>query len=332
MDANNTTSDNITIIDPFIFNAHIYTRHAAVTFISISFILGIPVNALVVLVHSQIKEKTVTDWMIFYIAICDILSLMNAPFYVCQFEGFWMLGVPNFFCIYNHVNISSSSMASYLYCAATAVERYFKVVRSKEAFSVRIARFLWLPVFVISFGLGSLNIWTVSNNVNGHCMYNVEGRYLATLEYIFLLSVAFGSSIIMTVCYTRTGIHLMIKLKEISQSYGAGSALKRSYKNTIQTTKMLAIVTVVFLFSANAPYVIGIMFTVAEPTKEPQMSIFVFFGISFFLNNFFNPFLYMAMSLIFRQRAMSLFRQCWKSRYAVTEESSELPNIKGAND
>lgn len=90
---------------------------------------------------------------------------------------------------------------------------------------------------------------------------------------------------------------------------------------------MLAVVTVVFLFSANVPYVIGVIMTIHQPTKEPEMSVMFILSISFFFNNFFNPLLYIAMSESFRRRSKQLFASCCRccfSRYVVENKTLEL--------
>lgn len=310
-------SNNTTVINPFYSYVNEWTKHGASIFVSLSFVLGIPGNILVLLVHKNIKEKTVTDWMIFYIAVCDIMSLLNAPLYVCQFQGYWLLGFPNFLCKYHYTNLNSVTMAAYIFTACTAVERLAKVVFSKEIFSTTVAKYVWIPVFLVSFGMGSLTIWTVNNNANNYCMYNVEGWFLATIEYALVFLTAFISSIIMTACYIKIGMFLIKKMREMSSATFA-----KSYRNTVHTTKMLAIVTVVFLFSANVPHVVVIALTINEPTKEPEMSVTIFLGLTFFINNFFNPILYMGMNETFRKRVKHLFRVCCSSRYAPSEEGT----------
>ena len=72
-------AENSTVVDPFYTQVYDWTKHGLSIFVSISFLLGVPGNSLVVMVHTRIKDKSVTDWMIFYVAVCDILSLINVP-------------------------------------------------------------------------------------------------------------------------------------------------------------------------------------------------------------------------------------------------------------
>lgn len=313
--------ENQTVFDPYYVRVNEITRDAVSVFVSLSFLLGVSGNILVVLVHRKIKEKSVTDWMIFYIAVCDILSLLNMPMYICQVEAYWTIGFPDILCKLHIFNSNSVSMASYFFCASTALERYFKIVASKDIFTQVRAKWLWIPMFVLSYGLGALAIKAVKNNANGHCSFDLEAKYLSTITYGSVMFVAVASSIIITLCYIRIGVYLVSKMKDIAQSL-SNDAFAKSYKNSIQTTKMLAVVTVVFLFSANAPYVTGFIVSVTPPTQEPWMSVVFVFSAMFVVNNFVNPFLYMLMSTSFRQRSAEVMRSCCGNKYAISEKTS----------
>lgn len=294
------------------------TKIGASVFVSFSFAVGVPGNILVMLVHKNIKEKTVTDWMIFYIAVCDVMSLVNVPSYVSQYQDYWSIySYPNFLCKAHYFNLNSVSMASYICTACTAMERYFKVLLSKEIFSSSKAKYIWIPIFITAYAAGAPTLWVINNNDNNRCMYDMKVRYLATIEYGILLFTAVVASVVMTVCYIKIGLFLMRKIREMSSATFA-----KSYKSTVHTTKMLAIVTGVFLFSSNVPYIAGLMMSIKKPDTEPEMSLTVIFGITFFFNTFFNPILYLGMSPTFRQRVKSLFYGCCCSKYTPEEETS----------
>lgn len=319
--SNNTT---VTVIDPFYVHIHDGTKIGASIFVCLSFVLGVPGNILVVLVHKNIKDKTTADWMIFYIAVCDILSLINAPSYVCQFQGYWSTyNFPRFLCKLHYFSLNSVSMAAYIFTALTAVERYFKVVASKEIFDSGKVRCIWIPVFFTAYLSCCPTLWVTTSNANNHCMYDISLRFLATIQYAIVLFTSFSASIIMITCYIRVCVFLVLKMREMSST-----ALVKNYKMTIHTTKMLAIVTVAFLFSSNAPYIAGFLMSLNKPNKEPEMSLTVLFGIAFYFNTFFNPFLYLVMSATFRQRTKALFNGCCYSKYAPTDENTGSTAIK----
>ena len=310
--------ENSTIVDPFYIHVYDWTKHSVSIFFGISVLLGVPGNILVIAVHKRIREKSVTDWMIFYVALCDIMSLINAPLYFCQLQSLWPLGFPDFLCKYHYCNMHSISMSSYLFCAIMALERYFKVVTSKDILSLTLVRYIWIPVFLVSYGIGSLIVFTVRNNPNGHCMYSYDGRNLAAIQYAIMLFVAFMTTLVMIVCYARIGVFLHMKMKEVSRS---GNALSKSYKQTLQITNVLAIVTIVFLFSSNTPYIVGVVFSLEQPVDEPSMSMLLVFSLTFYINTFFNPFLYTVMSATFRIRTKRLFQSCCGSPYLPSEQS-----------
>ena len=319
-------AENITVVDPFYIYVNDWTKYSISIFFGISVLLGVPGNSLVVIVHSRLKEKTVTDWMIFYVAVCDIMSLINIPLYLCQLHVLWPLGFPDFLCKYHYFNTYSVSMSSYFFCAIMALERYFKVVTSKDMTSLANVKYIWIPVFLISYGIGSLVIFYAGNNPNGHCGFDFNKTNLATVEYAIMLFVAFVSTLVMIMCYGRVSVFLHKKMKEICRG---GTSFSNSYKNTLQTTKMLAIVTLVFLFSSNTPYIVGVVFAMNQPDDEPSMSVLTVLSIIFFFNTFFNPLLYMAMSASFRKRSKRLLQSCCGSKYAPSEQSQMTSSVSG---
>ena len=300
--------DNITVIDPYYVSVHQTTKHVASAFVSISFLLGVPGNILVLLEHIRMTRKLTVDWMIFYMAVCDILSLMVLPVFIVQIQGYWAeIGLPEVLCKLHIFNSNSASMSSYFFCACTALERFYKVVLSKDLFSIRQAQFIWLPGFMMCYGLGLSSFLTVTNNANGHCMVDVNKRTVSMVAYGSVMVIALVSSLIMTVCYLGIGVFLLRRTKELSQSCLNVNFVRR-YQSTIQMTKMLAFVTIIFLLSADIPYIAGFSIMIEHPQDEPALSLVFLLSISFVVNNFINPFLYYNMNSSFRQRTKAILR------------------------
>ena len=319
--------DNITVIDPYYVSVHQTTKHVASAFVSISFLLGVPGNILVLLEHIRMTRKLTVDWMIFYMAVCDILSLMVLPVFIVQIQGYWAeIGLPEVLCKLHIFNSNSASMSSYFFCACTALERFYKVVLSKDLFSIRQAQFIWLPGFMMCYGLGLSSFLTVTNNANGHCMVDVNKRTVSMVAYGSVMVIALVSSLIMTVCYLGIGVFLLRRTKELSQSCLNVNFVRR-YQSTILMTKMLAFVTIIFLLSADIPYITGFSIMIVNPNKEPVRSLIFFLSISFVVNNFINPFLYYNMNSSFRQRTKAILSImcCSKSEMHVdlTESFSD---------
>jgi len=318
------TSNETAVIDPSYLLIADYAKIYLTTLASISVVLGLPGNSLVVLVHIQIKDKLVTDWMIFYLAVCDLLSLAVLPSVCIQVLGYWPIGFPDILCKLHLWHSNAVSMAAYMFCACTAMERFVKVCFSKDLFSQRQAQFIWIPISITCYGLGILAYVTVGNNPNGHCMIDLDQAALSAIAYGSVMVVAFISSGVMVLCYIGIGLFLLRTMKELTASKTNDSFAKR-YKSTIQMTKMLAIVTTVFLLSANIPYISSFITTVQLMHDEPAVSIMFMLSMGFMLNNFFNPYLYLGMSTSFRRRALAVVRPCCCciSEYAVTDESTK---------
>ena len=325
-------SNETEVIDPSYLMTADYAKVYLTILASISVVLGVPGNILVVLVHINIKDKLVTDWMIFYLAVCDLLSLAVLPNICIQVLGYWPIGFPNILCKLHLWHSNAVSMASYVFCACTAMERFVKVCLSKDLFSHRQTQFMWIPICIFSYGIGITSYIIVGNNANGHCMIYIDDPTLALVAYGTIMVVALIASIVMTLCYLGIGLFLLRTMKELSASKSNDNFAK-SYKNTIQMTKMLAIVTLVFLMSANLPYIAGFISNFYPIISEPLQSIVFMLTMLFMVNNFFNPYLYLGMSTSFRLRALKVVRSCCccLSNYADTDKSTEASDTKSTN-
>ena len=176
-------SDNVTVIDPLYVQVQDSTKTYLAVFNGVTFVLCFAEKSLVILVHSTVAEKTVTDWMIFYIAICDVVSALNAPLFICQMLECSVHGFPDIVCRLQYLNSSAASVGAYLFCACTAVERYCKVVVSKDVFSIRVAKFMWIVVFLTAYGVGSINLWATQSNMNGHCTSCLSATFFSELFF-----------------------------------------------------------------------------------------------------------------------------------------------------
>ena len=324
----NTTNET-EVFDPYYLFITDYAKVYTTILAGLSMGLGIPGNLLVVLVHINIKDKLVTDWMIFYLAVCDILSVLILPNLIIQMLGYWPIGFPGILCKLHLWHSNAVSMASYVFCACTALERFVKVCFSKDLFSKRQTQLMWIPICMFGYGLGILSFLTVDNNPNGHCMVDLELVALSAIAYGAVMVVALVSSAVMTFCYIGIGLFLLRTMKELTASK-TNDSFAKSYKNTIQMTKMLAIVTIVFLLSANTPYISSFIHMVHPNNEEPFQSITFMLTMLFMVNNFFNPYLYLGMSTSFRRRALKVLRPCCccLSNYAGTDESTEASETK----
>lgn len=105
---------NATVIDPYLINVYDLTTYGISMFLGIAVFIGIPGNTMVILVHTKIREKS--DWMIFYIAFCDLLSLFVLPLCIFLFNGFWALySFPNFLCKLLYFSLNTSSISAYFF-------------------------------------------------------------------------------------------------------------------------------------------------------------------------------------------------------------------------
>ena len=145
-----------------------------------------------------------------------MLSVMNV---MCQILECSVNGFPDIVCRLQYLNSSAASVASYLFFACTVVERYYKVVVSKDVFSIRVAKHIWIVIFLTANGVGAIHMWATHRNLNGHCMFNYALRYLAVIEYAIVFLFAFICSVVMIMCYVRIGVFGLRKIQELVHTY-----------------------------------------------------------------------------------------------------------------
>lgn len=317
-----TSQNSTTLFEPLHFVVWIGTKAAVATLLCISFIVGMPGNILVCLVHASLSQRSATDWMIFYIAVCDVMTLLTIPVFITQIFGALSQVSPNFLCKLHFFGANLALIASYLFCACTAVERYVKVAGKHRIDGLfrKCSRYMWIPVLVFSSVVTSTKLVTVTENGKGHCIYGVDKRDLVFIEYVIMLSIASVSSAVMCICYIATGVILIRKSMEFTKSSLNTDALK-THKSLVKITKALVIVTIVFLITANLPQASGLLFSHETP-QEPILSIAYILRNCNFFNTFLNPFIYYFMYSKFKQR----------SKYILQKIFCQSPNVVAAED
>lgn len=310
LSATNVSSQNTTIVlDPLYLVIGDGTKYAVTVFLSMSFAIGVPGNILVVLVHASTTPKSVTDWMIFYLAVCDLIYLLTAPLFITQFLDTWPQFAPDFLCKLLYFGGSLATVASYVFCACIAVERYIKVAGKQNIVMCleKSVRYFWIPVVIFSTTVTSTKLATVSNNEKGHCSYEVDDTDLVVTEYVIMLSLASVTSLVMCVCYIATGVLLIKKKNEYLKS-SLNTEAMATHKSLVKVTKTLAVVTAVFFITANLSQSSG-LFISHGITQEPLLSISFFLRLLYFVNAFLNPFIYFFMYGKFKRRSKYIARK-----------------------
>lgn len=321
-------NSNTTVIDPYFVNVNIWTKYGVSIFFSLAVLIGIPGNTMIILVHTKTRDKIVTDWMIFFIALCDLLSLFVVPLYMALFNGLWALYYfPNFLCKILYFCLNAATLSAYHFCACTALERFYKVVLSKDLFSIKVAKLICIPIFIVSSGFATITVFAVNNNANGHCVFDMKMRHMSEIGYVFRFFISIVASVCILVSYLSIGVFILRNMKDILKS-DLNSSFAKSYKNTVQTTKMLAIVTIVFLLSANVPVVATSIHASNMSSKEPFMTISVVLATTFVVNNFLNPIIYFAMCSAFRQRSLAILRSCFWNRNIAPGRDTSSNSVK----
>ncbi|KAH3882674.1 hypothetical protein DPMN_006618 [Dreissena polymorpha] len=224
--------------------------HGLVAFIALAMIIGLPGNVLVVLVHRRIKSPTATDWVVFYLAACDICSLVVCgPSYILTMTKLWNLFMPSFLCSFHFTILHSFFLASTSLITVVAVVRRSVINNNREPISARTSKFVGSIVIFVSIGLGSPSCILTKNTPSGFCYYAHEKAQLQTVVYGVYLLIILISNTITCVSY----VSIIPKLRNAARvaptdSDIINSAFVRTRRAATKATICLALVSVVFLF------------------------------------------------------------------------------------
>ncbi|KAH3870839.1 hypothetical protein DPMN_034030 [Dreissena polymorpha] len=107
--------------------------HGLHAFIALVMHFGLPGNILVVLVHRRITTPTATDWVVFYLAVCDICSLVVCgPSFVLIIRKVWNSFMPSFFCSFHYMIVHTCFIASTTLITLAAVIRRSVMITNRE--------------------------------------------------------------------------------------------------------------------------------------------------------------------------------------------------------
>ena len=302
MDANYTNTTNVQFV-PLFGRVPPWSRQVLSVFIGVAFVLGVPGNCLVVFVKRKLKQRAVTDYMVLNLAICDLTSLLIcAPTFITQFNDIYIL--PKELCKLHFVTLTTVLIASNMFIAITALERYVKITRSHSVMLTSTqAMHTWAPVFVFSSLVSSVLYFGTDSNEAGQCVYIPAGK---SIYVVIVTSTAMVvtciSGCIMCFCYIYIAVYLFRRWQNGVNMGGNGIIAKRR-ANTLKTTKVLALVTFIFFFSSSLPCIASFSILKHVPTSETSLVILFFVFRCYFINNCVNPMFYMTLDSRFRQMA-----------------------------
>ena len=170
--------------------------HGLTAYIALAMLLGLPGNILVVIVNGRIKTPTATDWMIIYLAVSDICSLVVCgPSFILMITKRWNYFMPSKICSFHFMIMHACFMASTILITVIAVIRRSVMITNREPMSARKSKLIGACVIVVSIGLGSPSLFLNKNTPSGFCYFDKQKAQLQTIVYgVYMLIILISNA------------------------------------------------------------------------------------------------------------------------------------------
>ena len=100
------------------------------TFLLISAILAFGGNSLILLVETQNKFKTSTDWLVFFMSANDnLFAVFNIPIFTIYHLGYWHVIANDITCKLHYFLKAVTMLSSTLLLTTVAIDRFFKTCK-----------------------------------------------------------------------------------------------------------------------------------------------------------------------------------------------------------
>lgn len=305
-------------------------KTAALVFYSLTCILGVPGNALVLWIAGVKMKRTVNTIWFLNLAIADLLCCLSIPFIVAEIllEGHWPYGqamckvLPTIIVVNMFTSIFTLNLIS--------LDRFVQVVKPVWAQNNRKLGLAWvfcalawalaiilsLPTMVLREMLTiddldvTICIFSSSNDVEEGCSINKDGSYKALTLTRFALGFLIPLLCIVF-CYTS------IARKVISSHFRAGRAFR----------VMLAVV-VAFFLSWFPYHVVGLLDIYGREWDAMFARAIDPLVISIaYVNSCMNPILYVFMGQDFKEKIKLSLRHAFEK--AFSEDTTHMMSSKG---
>ena len=187
------------------------------SYLSLSLILGIMGNGLVLIVFGKYKAATSTDWFIIFITIFDFISsVVNVPIYLTFSTGYWRNYGNDLICkLHMFISQSVALSSTFLICGLS-VERYLKICRRTGRQLNKFKALLVCIGITCVTTLLSAPCFEMYRNIRGQCTANAleQGVFLYYVMVLFTYIVAF---VVVTVSYTKISIAVLKSEKNVSR-------------------------------------------------------------------------------------------------------------------
>ena len=274
----------------------------------------------IAVVKSPNLRKTVPNMYILTLAVSDFLqSLLGIPFslaalivgkwpfsnFVCQLQGFWIL----LMCA-----VSLQTLA------VTAVNRYFRVVRSRslyqKLFTMKTTKATIMLVWIMGF-LAPLPYVVAGHEFFFHtgkvfCAHNVESLFHGYGAYLVLVYVAIPLIIIIS-CYTRVfiavrkhNLNFRRRIHARTQSTSSSASTESSLSvDEVNITYILLAVVIGFL-TCWTPILVIDMIDFINADWKLKRQVYVSYSCFGYASTSLNPIIYGVLNRSFRAEYLKI--------------------------
>ena len=321
-----------TAIDTFAYelkHRSIFTRVSECFFMLLINVVSFAGNLLLgmAVIKNPNLRRTVPNMYIITLAVSDFLmSLLGIPFSVASFmAGKWPLN--NFVCQLQGFWILLMCAVSLQTLAVTAVNRYFRIVRSRtlyqKLFNMKTTKVTIVILWIVAF-FAPLPYVAAGHEFFFHagkvfCAHDAESLYEGYGAYLVLVYVLIPLIIIVT-CYTRVFIavrkhnHVTFQQPQVypapREQPSRMSGTLRLSVDEVNITKMLLVVVIGFL-TCWTPVVVIDMIDFINADWKLKRQVYVSYTCFGFASTSLNPVIYGIMNRSFRAeylRILTLFK------------------------
>lgn len=285
-----------------------WSRIVVSCLIGIAFILGIPGNLLVICLHVKLTTRALTDWMLFYLAVCDVTSLLIcAPCFILFHHDLWhKFAAPSWVCKLNYTVMTATFLTSGVTILFLAVYRYKATSYGTLLRSVNQPKghYLGIGIAACCSFFAAQHFFLVHNNSKGMCVYNDAYKTWRIITY------STGSALCIVMCSVTCMYYIRLflffrrwrKVRPITGNDALAS--DQSRLKSLQTTTVVISVSLVFFLLSMLPVIASVVIT----ALKLRTTMVFFFSRLFFVNNCANPVLYFCLSASFRRAVANCMR------------------------
>ena len=266
-------------------------------------------------------RRTVPNMYIITLAVSDFLSsLMGIPFSVASLiTGKWPFN--NFICQLQGLWILLLCAVSLQTLAVTALNRYFRVVRSRvlyqKIFNMKTTKvtiaILWIMALFapLPYVVAGHDFFFHSGKV--FCTHDAESLHEGYGVYLVLVYIAIPL-IIITICYTRVFIavrqHNLVvfrqRIRPLNRQLNFGPDNPRLSVEEVKVTNILLVVVVAFL-SCWTPVLVIDLIDFINGDWKLKREVYVSYTCFGFASTALNPIIYGIMNRTFRTEYFKIF-------------------------